>query len=293
MNDTLGGGWVALVTPFDREGSAIDVGAYTAHAEWVVSRLTNDRCGLIAFGTTGEGPWLGQREQLMAVDAVLEGGFAERLLVAVTAQSYPNALDLARAFGRERGLPLLVLPPYFYRESRDLDLVGYYETLATIAEQPVLAYHIPQFAKTVPQEVLDCDAVVGVKDSGGDPTYSDAVRARGKVVLWGSEGGARTLATPVDGFVSASGNVVPEIVGPVSAVLEHPSSNGASVLDRLASVRELTGGSAEPSRLKRLAAVRHGIDLGAPRPPGTPDHARVSTRDVLTAAGLSHSGDVR
>lgn len=293
MNSKLRGGWVALVTPYNAAGTAIDIGAFRDHAQWVLSRSGDQPCGLIAFGTTGEGPWLEAREQIQAVDAALDLGLADRLLVAVTTQSHPSALELARAFGRERQLPLLVLPPYFYRESRDLELVSYYETIAATAEEQVLAYHIPQFARPVPEDVLKCDAVAGVKDSGGDPSYAEAVTALGKVVLWGSEGGASSVEVPVSGLVSASGNVVPELVQPASAAMERSGNAGQEILDRLASVRRLTGGSTQPARLKRLSTFRHGIDLGPPRLPGRIDGSEVRGEDVLAAAGIDVAGALR
>jgi 4-hydroxy-tetrahydrodipicolinate synthase len=277
-NRRPGGAYTALVTPFNEDGSDVDVAALVAHAQWVHER---SRAGLVLFGTTGEGPWLSLDEQSRCLTALAEVGLLSSTIVAITTQALPDTTALARMLRGSAAQGVLALPPYYFGADRTSALPRYFETVAQVCELPVLGYHIPKHAPPIALADISDGPLVGVKDSGGDPSYSGHVRATGGCVLWGSES---VVPNPVDGFVSASGNVVPELVVPTTTDLVAGRTD-TQAQRRMAAVRRLSGGSSRPWLLKRLAQQRHGVELGPCRPPSAPGTAP-PLADVLAAAGI-------
>jgi 4-hydroxy-tetrahydrodipicolinate synthase len=273
----ISGVYVPLLTPFDQQGK-VDIGAYGAYAQWMISRGVD---GLVPFGSTGEGPSLSQRERLDVLATLPDAVPGASLIPAVTESSLDAVLDFVAAANDLPATAIMVLPPYYFRPLAADDLQRFIEPVLAASRHPVLLYHIPQFGPPVPVEALTALAgpkLWGVKDSGGDIANTKAVLATGANALVGSE---RTLVEAVGlgaaGGICGLANLLPEhLLAAYAAAKAGEPGRGdtllAPALDFLQQLIDACPGSpvAWIPVAKQLAGQRSGIDLGGVRPPIPP-----------------------
>ena len=93
------------------------------------------------------------------------------------------------------------------------DAVRFYDPVIEASEHPIIAYHIPKYAVPVPADLVEALPFWGVKDSGGEPDYAEAVLKADKGVLVGTEDDVRgRVVAGAQGAISALANFVPEEV---------------------------------------------------------------------------------
>lgn len=191
------GASVALTTPFREDGS-INVELLVAHARGCLSRGCRS---VTLFGTTGEGPSVGDAERDAIFAAMLAAGIAGQQVVAGV---LVNAVDDA-ARQAKRALDLgvrniLLAPPSYFKGVSDDGVFRWFaDVFARIGPtaRDVLVYNIP----SVTQVKINLPVVArlraafpgivaGVKDSGGDWSYSEPLlraHAQDMVILIGDE----------------------------------------------------------------------------------------------------------
>ena len=217
-DDQLFSGVIApVLTPYDANLDPDPV-RFTDHAAW----LLEDGCtGLAPFGTTGEALSLGLAERRRLLDALLEGGIdPARLMPGTGLCSIPDTVELSRHAVDAGCGGVMVLPPFYFKGVSDDGVFEHCrEVIDRIADARlrVYLYHIPpQAVIGFPVELVGrlIDAfpgvVVGLKDSSGDWSYSEALLAAypGFRVLSGSETFLLdNLRHGGGGCITATGNV--------------------------------------------------------------------------------------
>ncbi|WP_436771305.1 dihydrodipicolinate synthase family protein [Yinghuangia sp. YIM S09857] len=188
----LRGIFVPLVTPFDRDGAAVDAGALERLAHDVVD---GGAAGIVALGTTAEAGALDAAERRTVAD-VCGRVCAERgvpLVVGIGASDTRRAAEelagLAR--GGEHGEPdvepggepgvgrggggtptaALVTVPSFTRPS-EAGVVAHFAALAARSPVPLVVYHIPYrtgrpLTAATLREIAALPGVAGVKHAVG------------------------------------------------------------------------------------------------------------------------------
>ena len=217
-DDQLFSGVIApVLTPCDANLDPDPV-RFTDHAAW----LLEDGCtGLAPFGTTGEALSLGIAERRRLLDALLEGGIdPARLMPGTGLCSIPDTVDLCRHAVEAGCGGVMVLPPFYFKGVSDDGVFEHFrEVIDRVADARlrVYLYHIPpQAVIGFPVELVGrlIDAfpgvVVGLKDSSGDWSYTEALLAAypGFRVLSGSETFLLdNLRHGGGGCITATGNV--------------------------------------------------------------------------------------
>lgn len=206
-----------VLTPYDANLDP-DPARFTDHAAW----LLEDGCtGLAPFGTTGEALSLGLAERRRLLDALLDGGIdPARLMPGTGLCSIPDTVELCRHAVEAGCGGVMVLPPFYFKGVSDDGVFEHFrEVIDRIADARlrVYLYHIPpQAVIGFPVELVGrlIDAfpgvVVGLKDSSGDWSYSEALLAAypGFRVLSGSETFLLdNLRHGGGGCITATGNV--------------------------------------------------------------------------------------
>ncbi|MFW3170992.1 dihydrodipicolinate synthase family protein [Geodermatophilus sp. CPCC 206100] len=286
--DVLQGVYVANVTPFrDDDRYSIDVDAYLAHARWLA---TTGVTGLVPFGTNGEGPSVAPHEKRTVVEALVAEAGSLQVVPAVAEGNLPDTLDLLAALDDLPVRAVMVLPPYYFKPVGTDGLRPFYERVLAATRHPVALYHIPKYAVPLPLDLVTALAVWGVKDSGGEAGYAQAVRDAGKGVLLGSEDDLPARLPTAEGAISALANVIPE---QVVALYEHVragrADEAAELSGHLQAVRAMTKEHSSAGVLKRLAEQRHGTPMGTVRPPLAPVP---SSFDAAGAAARATAGPV-
>jgi dihydrodipicolinate synthase/N-acetylneuraminate lyase len=262
------GVYVANVTPFEDDRSLdVDIGAYLEHVSWLAEMGVR---GIVPFGTNGEGPSVTLGEKLGVLETLFGRGFPIQIIPAVMQNNLPETLEMLRALEDYPATAVLVLPPYYFKPVEPEGMVRFYEPVLAATRHRAIVYHIPKYAVPVPAEVVSHLPVWGVKDSGGELGYAEAVLEGGKGVLLGTEDDLwRRLGTGAQGVISALANFIPEEV--LELYQKHGDEEGGMVLsERLQKARTMTKEHAAPAVLKKLAQARHGARMGTVRPPFVP-----------------------
>jgi 4-hydroxy-tetrahydrodipicolinate synthase len=165
-----------LVTPLS-DPDALDAAGVDRLVEHV---LTAPVAGLFVLGTTGEGPNLSGRVRRAMIDrtvATVRGRVP--VLVGVTDPSFAEAIALADYAMVAGGAAVVAAPPYYHKPS-PAELRAWVAALAARSPLPVYLYNMPGHTRTwfdfeTLKAAATLDRIVGVKDSGGELAYFDAV----------------------------------------------------------------------------------------------------------------------
>jgi dihydrodipicolinate synthase/N-acetylneuraminate lyase len=286
---TIEGVYVANVTPFRDDASlSVDVDSYLAHVSWLSELGVR---GVVPFGTNGEGPSVALAEKLRVLEALFARSLPAQVIPAVMQGNLPETLELVEALEDYPLAAVLVLPPYYFKPATTEGLKRFFEPVLEATRHPVILYHIPKYAVPIPEEVVEDLLVWGVKDSGGEPGYAEAVLRSGKGVLIGTEDDLwQRLNLGAQGVISALANFIPEEILEMNRmVTEGDEAGGKTLAEKLQQARAMTKEYASAAVLKRLAEARHGAPMGTVRPPFVPLPADYDPEPVLSAS-LSTAG---
>ena len=263
------GVYVANMTPFEESSLAVDTGAYLAHVSWLAEMGVR---GVVPFGTNGEGPSVTLREKMEVLEALFERELGIQIIPSVMQNNLPETLEMLRFLEDYPAAAVLILPPYYFKPVEPEGMLRFYELALGATGHTAIIYHIPKYAVPVPEPVVGELPVWGVKDSGGEEGYAEAVLGAGKGVLLGTEDDLwRRLRTGAQGAISALANFVPEEVLEVyRAAREDDEARGKALSEGLKERRAMTKQYASPAVLKKLAEARHGAAMGTVRPPFVP-----------------------
>lgn len=216
----------ALTTPFQPDGG-IDLGRLAQQARWCLAQGCDS---VTAFGTTGEGASI----EIAARHAVLaalkaEGlDFPSQVVGGVAASTIADAVDQTRLLTDAGCRAVLMAPPFYFKSVSDDGLFDWFSQLLVRLgpdARDVILYNIPSvtaLALSIPligrlRQAFP-EAIVGVKDSSGDWTYTQALLAahRDIAILIGDE---RSLAQGVRlgalGAISGIANLCPGRLRPL------------------------------------------------------------------------------
>lgn len=161
----------AIITPFTADGE-VDP---TAHASNVAQMMVEGATGFVIAGSTGEGPYLeaGERETLVhATRAAAPDSF---IMCGVNAESVRQAVNQIREAASGGADTALIATPGTLVRDNDSGVEEFYRRVADESMLPVFLYTVPKVTGYVlPTDVINALAshhnIVGIKDSGGDPT---------------------------------------------------------------------------------------------------------------------------
>lgn len=209
------GVFVALVTPFQKGGGALDEAAFRA----LVRHLVDDVDGLVTAGTTGEFPYLAPEERARLVELAVEEARGKPVVAGTGAASTREAIAHAARAERAGAAACLVVTPYFLHPS-DKGIHQHFEEVASAVRIPIILYNIPQVVgaplpRRVIEDLADLDGIVGLKDSSGDLAYTmevlEMVRGRLDVLVGHDEVVLPALAAGCSGAILGSANVIPRV----------------------------------------------------------------------------------
>ena len=162
--------YAALTTPFADDGS-VDVEAVSSHVELLVDDGVE---GLVAAGTTGEGPLLEEHEVTSVVAAAVEAAAGRMEVIAHVGRASTAATVRLAADTRRAGADALIaVTPWYYAYGPDALLSHYRALMDAAGDTPAMAYAFPDRAGyPLPPEVLDTlagEGLAGLKDSSKSP----------------------------------------------------------------------------------------------------------------------------
>jgi len=298
-NPTLPRGVLAAVlTPMD-EDLTPDHKAFTAHC----LRLLAAGChGLAVFGTTGEGTSLSTDERLAALEALVENGVSGEVLLPGTGScALTDTVRLSRAALEVGAAGVLVLPPFYYKDTGDDGLFRFFaEVVERVGDDRLrlYLYHIPQMTGIdlglpLISRLIEAypGVVAGTKDSSGDrerittlcrefPDFS--VLAGTETLL------LDTLRSGGEGCISATVNVTSRLARRVHDAHAAGRDDEAEALQkRLTELRASIEGYPMIPALKRLMAELTGDEVWRNLRPPLSGLDEKRAKDLLSGLPLS------
>lgn len=205
----------AMVTPFTRDGAAVDFDAAQRVAAHLVSRGSDM---LVLSGTTGEAPTLADAEKVALVRAVREAvGDDITVLSGVGSNETYFNIQLARAHAELPVDGLMVVTPYYSKPSQE-GIIAHTTAIADATDLPVLLYDIPgrssvPLATDTLLALSEHERIVAVKDAKGDMLQAALVMAQTDLAYYSGEDAVNLpwLAMGASGVISVVGHAAPEL----------------------------------------------------------------------------------
>lgn len=228
-----------VVTPFNRRGD-VDERLFRENLQ----RYTGvGLAGIVVAGSTGEAPYLSERERLRLVGVARDVLRPPELLIVGTGlESTQQTLRLSRGAVARGADALLVLTPNYYKPRMDSSaLKTHFRAIADRVRRPVIIYSIPQFTGLH----MEANAIaalsrhpniVGLKESSGDLSFLLSVlrhTAPGFRVLVGSaQILLASLRAGAAGGVLAQACFAPEVCVGVYETFQRGQLKAARALQR-------------------------------------------------------------
>lgn len=214
--EKLRGSFVALVTPFKRDGS-VDDDALRNLVEWHIAEGTD---GIVPCGTTGESATLSHGEHNHVIELVVKT-VAKRVPVVAGAgsNSTDEAIKLTNHAAKVGADFVLSITPY-YNKPTQAGLIEHFQAIEHASNIPIILYNVPgrTSVNMLPPAVAACAShqkIVGIKEATANLEQISEVIAstpESFVVLSGDDFTVLpTLSIGGRGVISVTANVAPRL----------------------------------------------------------------------------------
>lgn len=268
----------AMLTPFTSDVGPVD---YEWLPEYLQFLADGGLHGVLALGTTGEGPSMSVAERIRTLEIILKHRRELSVIAGAGCAAFTDTTALSRA-AIELGVDaILVMPPFYIKQPSETGILAYFRALcdALPAEARVMLYHIPQvtgvpITTTIIDGLLDSHPgqFFGLKDSSGDWEHSKMLIDRYPQlrIFTGSDRLiARALAGGAAGAITALSSAFPRLARAVFDAY-HNGGDVSAAQARLSAVRDLIDPINTPPALKAALAWTSNLPETALRLPLMP-----------------------
>ncbi len=219
MNAQLTGVGVALVTPFQAEGS-IDFSAYRRLIDHVIGGGVDY---VVALGTTGESPTLSLEEKYEVLDKTVE--FVNKRTPVVGGFGGNNTASVLKSIKgyHFNGVDAILSVSPAYSKPTQEGIYQHFKAIASIAPRPIILYNVPSrtgsnmSAATTLQLARDFSNVVSMKEASGNlvqcmeivkgnPRKGDFLVVSGDDIIT-----LPMIGFGIDGVISVIANAMPKV----------------------------------------------------------------------------------
>jgi len=276
--DKIKGIFPPVLTPFNTSGN-VDEGLFCENLQRYVGTGLS---GIVVAGSTGEAPYLTERERLRLTELARKIVRPPEILIVGTGlESTRETIRLSREAISRGADAVLVLTPNYFRSRMNSDLlVTHFRAIADSLKRPVIIYNIPQFTgvRMEPSALALASHhpnIAGVKESSGDLKYLKSIlrtverngRAGFRVLCGSPPILLEALRAGAAGGVLGPSDFVPELcVGLYESFQQGRMKLAKDFQQRLIPVTQIIGGQYGVSGIK-AAADFCGYHGGPPRPP--------------------------
>lgn len=168
--EALHGTGVALVTPFNNDGS-VDYDGLTNLVEHVIKGGLEF---LVVLGTTGETATLSLEEQKSVLKHVKQVNDSRKpLVLGIGGNSTASIIEAYQDFNLDSVSAILTASPYYNKPTQE-GIYQHYKAIAESTDMPILLYNVPgrtasnMSAKTTVRLANDFKNIVGIKEASGN-----------------------------------------------------------------------------------------------------------------------------
>ncbi|MBI2349812.1 MAG: dihydrodipicolinate synthase family protein [Deltaproteobacteria bacterium] len=295
----LAGTVIPLPTPFD-EGGEVDEKTFRQVIDFELDAKVD---GLMVAGSYGQGPVMRPDQRMRAAEVALEQARGKApVIVHVGAPDIQSVILLAEHSAKIGAAALLIVPPYYYTDHSEFELIEHYRAVARAVSLPIYIYNnkryagidiTPEFARRLAEEV---PTIRGIKLAWGtleeSVRYLSALKGRDFGVFPGTP--TETIAgaeAGVRGTIAPMASVFPELCAELwRAAAKKERDKALSLQDRVKKLYAVVADYAKRvgrTAFKELYRVR-GIQMKMyPRWPAKQldENERAELRSRLAEAG--------
>ncbi len=290
----LQGCYVALVTPFDKNGN-IDENGLRKNIDFLIDRGVS---GVVPCGTTGESATLSWEEHNHVVDVALDE--AKGRVTVITGAGSNNtreAIEAARHAKENGADAILCITPYYNKPTQE-GLYQHYKAVTSEVKIPVVVYNVPGrtgvnlLPETI-ERLCEFETIVAIKEASGDLLQISEIHKRcgdRLTILSGDD--ALTLPSLVcgsSGVISVIGNILPaKMTAMIQAFFEKRIDDALAIHEELLAVSNSMFIETNPIPVK-TAMNYLGLSAGSFRLPlvSMADNNKEQLISVLNAHGIN------
>ncbi len=209
------GAFVAIVTPFTKEGKLDEKGL----KDLIEFQIKNGTHGIVPCGTTGESATLSHEEHHRVVELTIKTVKGRVPVLAGTgSNSTDESIELTRHAKKAGADGALMITPYYNKPTQE-GLYQHFKAVAEAVNIPIILYNVPSRTSVnmLPETVARCAKIkniVGVKEATADLNQiSQVIRLCPKdfAVMSGDDfTSMATVAIGGTGVISVTSNVAPK-----------------------------------------------------------------------------------
>lgn len=165
--------YAAALTPLHADLTC-DYDTLAAHCKYLIGAGCT---GIVAFGTTGEGPSFSVAERIHGIQVLIEKGIdPKKIIVNVGCPSIQDTIELTKA--SLKCAAVLMMPPYFFKNVTDVGIIAFYrEVIRQVnhLDLKIFLYHYPQLSGVpITLDIIKAlreefpSTVIGIKESEGN-----------------------------------------------------------------------------------------------------------------------------
>lgn len=170
LTETLRGTGVALVTPFNTDGST----DFTALENLIDHVIGGKVEYIVTLGTTGETPTLSKKEKISIAEFTIDKVNGRvPVVVGIGGNNTAELVEDLHSFPLDKAIAVLSASPYYNKPSQE-GIYQHYKVLAEASPKPVLLYNVPGrtgrniSAATTLKLAQNVPNIVGIKEASGD-----------------------------------------------------------------------------------------------------------------------------
>ena len=212
------GSAAALVTPFTRDGGAVDYDLFESLCEYQIEHRTD---ALVIAGTTGESPVLSKDERKQLFSNAVKCACGRIPVIAGTgSNNTEEAVRKSNEAEKEGVNALLVVTPYYNKCTQE-SLIRHYYYIADRVSLPIILYNVPSRTgvNILPETykaLSEHKRIVAVKEANGSiSSISETRRLCGDaldVYSGNDDQTAPIFSLGGKGVISVAANIIPEIM---------------------------------------------------------------------------------
>lgn len=176
MANVLKGSIVALVTPFNEDGTV----NFPKLGELIDYHINNNTDGIVILGTTGEASTISFEEEAEIVKYTVE--YANKripIIVGSGSNETDKAVKMSKKYSEMGADYVLVITPY-YNKTNESGLIKHFEMVANASVCPVIMYNVPgrtgmSISLNAIEKLSKHPNICGIKEASGNISYSSQV----------------------------------------------------------------------------------------------------------------------
>jgi 4-hydroxy-tetrahydrodipicolinate synthase len=261
LRDLLLGTGVALVTPFNEDGS-VDYDSLEKLIDFVINEGVNY---VVTMGTTGETPTLSRDEKIDIINFTFEKA-ADRVpvVVGIGGNNTHSIVKDVESFPIEKAAAILSASPYYNKPSQE-GIFQHYKAIASATTKPIILYNVPGrtgsniAASTTIRLANEFDNISGIKEASGNMNQCMQIlrdKPQEFLVVSGDDNLALAqIACGMRGVISVAANCFPkEFSTMVSAALNDDYTTARGWNNKLLQGYDLLFAENNPAGVKAVLA---------------------------------------